>query len=496
MAFVPLAWQGSLDDFDAAVDRQVAFFSRSSQIDSYVELQVVKLHEIMPGALDDITLDEQVVNFGARRVAADVYIGMTNGDLALEGNLAARGWVRFGSNGLVLESNYTPVLSHEMGHIFSLCDEYNYFHWSWENDLLPAGCPNPYPPQCPKCTEGVCCPGHSTKDGATCLLGENTQTKMYCVYCTTHLDREFSRRFEPPIAPPTPPPPPPTATPSPIPTHLPQPTATSSPTPVPPTARAVSFISDRDGKLRLYSLDLNTAQQTRIPVNIEGNIYHTAWSPDGSRLAVAAGTGTNLEIFLWDEPSGQLTQLTNNLARDEAPAWSPDGTQIAFVSNRDGNRELYLWDLPTGAQIRLTQTDLSENSPAWSPNGDYLAYVANEGIYVAELRANMTLAIPQMILQGEAVQPAWSPHGKWIAFAASRARYWDIHLIEVQTRRVERLTYGGAHHLAPEWLSADELVIQTNRGEDWEIYTMARDGTQLRALTTDVFDNNQPKIIR
>jgi hypothetical protein len=65
-----------------------------------------------------------------------------------------------------------------------------------------------------------------------------------------------------------------------------------------------------------------------------------AYSPDGTKLAFTSDRDGDYEIYVKDLTSGQVTQLTNDVADagsipDRRPAWSPDGTKIVFDDQND-----------------------------------------------------------------------------------------------------------------------------------------------------------------
>ncbi len=72
---------------------------------------------------------------------------------------------------------------------------------------------------------------------------------------------------------------------------------------------------------------------------------------------------------------GDLTQITDDPARDKDPVYSPDGKQIAFISDRSGREEIYLVaaDGVGGAQ-RITDQDSIKSNLSWSPDSKLLAF--------------------------------------------------------------------------------------------------------------------------
>jgi Tol biopolymer transport system component len=89
--------------------------------------------------------------------------------------------------------------------------------------------------------------------------------------------------------------------------------------------------------------------------------HSVSWSPDGSRLAVAAGG-----IFVVDLASATCTMLTDD-SSGESPSWSPDGSRLAFSSSRDGNSEIYVMQADGSNQTRITRSPLDDFAPSWRP---------------------------------------------------------------------------------------------------------------------------------
>lgn len=113
------------------------------------------------------------------------------------------------------------------------------------------------------------------------------------------------------------------------------------------------------------------------------------------------------------------------------PQWSPDGTRIAFVSDRGAEHrgplpELDLWllDPVTGEATSLT-----------------------EGL-------------------GDVLGHSWSPDGERIVFArtAPGSAFGDLWIVDVVTRRAERLVEGGFGW--PEWSTDGTSIAYTTTRDD------------------------------
>ena len=118
----------------------------------------------------------------------------------------------------------------------------------------------------------------------------------------------------------------------------------------------------------------------------KGVISAIAYSPSGSRLAVASRTG----IWIYDAVTGEERSLLGaHTGMITSIAYSRDGKMLASAHNVHGyikNREFYvaLWDATTGTLIKTLSHKSDRNispikSIAFSPDGTRIAVGDNEG---------------------------------------------------------------------------------------------------------------------
>jgi len=139
----------------------------------------------------------------------------------------------------------------------------------------------------------------------------------------------------------------------------------------------------------------------------------TAWSPDGSHLAVAYGG----QLYLVAADGSGVTRITREAVILDGPgesavAWLPEGAEVAFTRGQ----EIWIADVVTGHERRL---GIGSN-PAWSPDGERIAYVvqSDQGseVWLSDPTGRARQHVGTVSSPLFSYQPIdWSPDGTRIA---------------------------------------------------------------------------------
>jgi uncharacterized protein (TIGR03437 family) len=151
----------------------------------------------------------------------------------------------------------------------------------------------------------------------------------------------------------------------------------------------IAYLTSDDANLeapRQLLLYDRTSQTSRVIANSTHNLsltYGRAISDDGARLVYSAETSSDnaSQVFLYDAQRNQTRQLTHLPARESDvplhPTISGDGKRIAFATRRnvlggksDNSVELYLFDIPTNELTQLTNAPAAANAPIVSSLND------------------------------------------------------------------------------------------------------------------------------
>jgi TolB protein len=267
----------------------------------------------------------------------------------------------------------------------------------------------------------------------------------------------------------------------------------------------LAFDSDRDGERiggtieqravkEIYYADYDGENQKRFTVNRSLNIT-PAWSPDSASLAyVSFRRGRGGNVFVSNIRQGTLEDLTKGIGENWLPAWSPDGTRVAFASTRDGNSEIYVANRDGSNVRRLTSHPGIDTSPTWAPGGTQIAFVSDRTgapqIYVIGVDG---LGLRKLTYESYCDRPTWSPAPyNEIAFAARTGPGFDIKVLDLVTNQVRALTFGEGSNESPSWAAnGRHLAFASTRSGKFQIFTVARDGKNLKQVTR-IGNNYQP----
>ena len=183
------------------------------------------------------------------------------------------------------------------------------------------------------------------------------------------------------------------------------------------------FVGENEGWVRQYSVKTGTEIRKYVCSTLGSMILDLDFSPDGSRMVVAA---RDLKVSLWDTTSGKMLQKLSFDGDPRKLTWSPDGKTIS-VSYYSGLRTIF------GIEAdRLEKREESKEAAIvygdFTPDGSrFVSSVFGQSIDICDARTG----------HFEFSLPAHNGHTKCIAFDASgrrmvtgggdnRVRVWDL----------------------------------------------------------------------
>jgi len=259
--------------------------------------------------------------------------------------------------------------------------------------------------------------------------------------------------------------------------------AVASATFIPGPAGKIAFTSGRAGEgvsapntgdkaARIYVADYpsgTAVQVTTLPAGAEVRHRQPNWSPDHTRIAYAAGSGTSYAIWILDLRTGSQTELVPAAESQDRPSWSPDGSAIAYGAKGD----LWVKSLAAGSEpVQLTNTvGITEERPVWSPDGNTLYY--NRGIPPFNTgtkrdlykKSPVTLGgaeTPILATEEDEWQPSLSPDGNTLCFTRGpMSSAADTYLVPVTGGLVTPFATSASGNINCVWSPDGQHILYT-----------------------------------
>lgn len=108
--------------------------------------------------------------------------------------------------------------------------------------------------------------------------------------------------------------------------------------PPPDLVGTIAFHSDREGRNRIFALDLPDGRVRRVTSGRDHHDEEPAWSPTGQQLAFVTTRfdATSYDVAVSDASGGQVRRITAGPGVERAPAWAPDAQSILFQGTDAG----------------------------------------------------------------------------------------------------------------------------------------------------------------
>jgi TolB protein len=203
-----------------------------------------------------------------------------------------------------------------------------------------------------------------------------------------------------------------------------------------------------------------------------GSPYYWSWAPDGKVMVVHAGgaAASSPEHLAFLNVAAGATNVTeygldSTPASFQAPAWSPDGSRIAMARLADEKNEIIVTDA-AGANPQTIGTFTEKTAFAWSKDGTRFAYIDGEQaldagtigpLHIVDMETS-----EEKVEEGNIVAFFWSPSGEEIAYFI---------LLQAQAEANSSGESGDSAQAAPQQYVLNLHVLNVTSGESRELFT-------------------------
>jgi tricorn protease len=228
-----------------------------------------------------------------------------------------------------------------------------------------------------------------------------------------------------------------------------------------------ALVIEQFGALHLY--DWRTSKLTPLNVTVSGDLAEVRerFIPVGSRLSNGAISPSGAravfeargEIMTVPADKGDARNLTNTTGvMERDPEWSPDGKNIAYFSDASGEYELFIAPQDGKAEpkkIRLEEKPSFYYALRWSPDSKKIAVVdAHLTLWWVDVESSKVTKVDKERLWGRTgnLVPQWSPDSKWLAYSKTLANYLGaVHVYSLADAKATQVTDGMSDARMPAW---------------------------------------------
>jgi len=191
------------------------------------------------------------------------------------------------------------------------------------------------------------------------------------------------------------------------------------------------------GVLVAQRFDPGKAQLSGSPATLAENLSRPIDYAIGPTGVLFYGEGTSGGVLSTVDMKGAAHQLPFRIASAthfDNPRYSPDGGRLALAAGISPGHELYLFDLGRGTTLRMTFAGTTEFVD-WTPDGRRLVYVKDDSLLAVQAADRSTSERVMLAVRGKQIARV-SIGGRWVALAAhpvGNSRASDIYVVPLDS---------------------------------------------------------------
>ena len=230
------------------------------------------------------------------------------------------------------------------------------------------------------------------------------------------------------------------------------------------------------GEPRRVQVDIFRDSEVTMPRFFTTGATEAAFSPNGKEVAIIVRG----DVFVTSVDFATTRRITNTPGTERSLSWSPDGRSLVFASESGGNwsvkiarnvaeHEPYFFGSNNIVVEHLVNDEQFQDfQPVFAPNGREVAFLRNRTqIHVIDLQTRrirqVTDGSQNFSARDGSQNFAWSPDSRWFVLtfmgSAPRHPHLDIGLVSAQGGEITNLTRSGYMTAAPRFAMHGNMIL-------------------------------------
>jgi len=245
----------------------------------------------------------------------------------------------------------------------------------------------------------------------------------------------------------------------------------------------VAFLSSQSGNLEVYLKDLNTNELTQITSNTLDDL-NPVWSNNGEYLAFVGRTLKTTYLNVYNTSTKQTTTLVNDSYKPSWINWSPLKNELVFVGKEQNDSNLYTVNLEGSINLIFNSGTGSLVSPKYSNNGSTIAVIENDNLSLFKNGTVINEVLPKKF---RILDFDWGSGNNTLYVTARVNREVNIHEVNIDTLETRILIEGPHLDVEARYFPPNKIAFLSSRidGGTRQLYLYNTDSQEIKQLTRD-----------
>ncbi|MCL2412852.1 MAG: S41 family peptidase [Bacteroidales bacterium] len=236
------------------------------------------------------------------------------------------------------------------------------------------------------------------------------------------------------------------------------------------------FVRPQNGESRQVQVDIFRDSEVVTTQFLTTGATEAAFSPNGKEVAIVVRG----DVYVTSVDFGTTRRITNTPGVERWVSWAPDGRSLVFASEQNGNwrvkiarnvaeHEPYFFSSNNiTTEFLVNDDNFQDFQPSFAPNGREVAFLRNRTqIHVIDLQTRRIRQVTdgrQNFSARDGSQSfAWSPDSRWFVLtfmgAVPRHPFLDIGLVSAQGGEIINLTNSGYFQEFPRFAMHGNMIL-------------------------------------